>query len=154
MTWLALDAPPITLIHPQDRPLALAVMGLLRYRLAQPGAGPRRASGAATDGYERLLRRLLDLADGDPPLITAENRDRVISGVWGLLNQIDDRRQAEMLALYHGLAVEPTQPLTYAQAGSVYDLTAAQARRLCQRAVVNLRANGGLAALRERLADA
>jgi hypothetical protein len=145
MTWLTLNAPPLTLINPEDRPLALGVMGLLHYRLPEATARP------PADGYERLLRRLLDVAGDQPPLIRPEKRDRAIAGTWALLSQVRDRRQAEMLALYYGLAAEPTRPLTFAQAGSVYDLSAAQARRLCRQAEAHLQANPGLAELRREL---
>jgi hypothetical protein len=152
MTWLTLNAPPLTLINPEDRPLALGVMGLLHYRLPEAAARPpRRGARPPADGYERLLRRLLDVAGDQPPLIRPERRDRAIAGTWALLRQVRDRRQAEMLALYYGLAAEPTRPLTFAQAGSVYDLSAAQARRLCQQAEAHLRAHPGLAELRREL---
>jgi hypothetical protein len=150
MTWLALDAPPITLIHPDHRPLALGVMGLLRYRLPE-SAHARRGSTRGGDGYERLLRRLFEVDEAAPPLIRPEKRDAAVAGVWALLSQVPERREAEMLALYHGLAVEPTRPLTLAQAGSVYSLTADQARRLCQHAEAHLRELPGLAALRRQL---
>jgi hypothetical protein len=130
MTWLALDAPPITLIHPDHRPLALGVMGLLRYRFPEVVDRPRRARGPWSDGYERLLRRLYDLDDGSPAVIRPEQREVAIAGVWRLLAGIADHRRAETLALYYGMAVEPTSPLTYAQAGSVYELSAGRARRL------------------------
>jgi hypothetical protein len=152
MTWLALDAPPITLIHPNHRPLALGVMGLLRYRLPEVTTRPSRARGPWSDGYERLLRRLYGLDDEAPAVIQPARREVAIAGVWRLLAGIADRRRAEMLALYHGLAVEPTRPLTYAQAGSVYELNAGQARRLCQAAEADLRADPGLADLRRQLA--
>lgn len=153
MTWLTLNAPPLTLINPQDRPLALSVMGLLHYRLPEVAVtGPRRVAGQPADGYERLLRRLLGIAGDQPPLIRPEKRDQAIAGIWALLSHVNDRRQAEMLALYYGLATEPTRPLTFAQAGSVYDLTAAQARRLCRQAEAHLRADPALAELLRQLA--
>ena len=153
MTWLALDAPPITLIHPDHRPLALGVMGLLRYRLPEVAARPHQPRGPWSGmGNERLLRRLFQLNDEALAVIGPQRREVAIAGVWRLLAGIADRRRAEMLALYHGLAVEPTRPLTYAQAGSVYDLTAAQARRLCGAAEADLRAAPGLAELRQQLA--
>jgi hypothetical protein len=154
MTWLALDAPPITLIHPDHRPLALGVMGLLRYRLPEASERPRASGRRWTDGYERLLRRLFDLDDDAPPVIRPDKRIAAIAGVWALLAGIADRRRSEMVALYYGLAVEPTRPLTYAQAGSVYELTADQARRLCQSAEADLRADPGLDQLRQQLARA
>ncbi|MCC6629506.1 MAG: hypothetical protein IT340_19170 [Chloroflexi bacterium] len=151
MTWLALDAPPITLIHPDHRPLALGVMGLLRYRLPE-NAHARRSTSRWGDGYERLLRRVCEVGDEAPALIRPEKRDVAVAGVWALLNQLGDRRQAEMVALYYGLAVEPTRPLTLAQAGSVYSLTPAQARRLCLAGETALRTSSGLAGLRRQLA--
>jgi hypothetical protein len=151
MTWLALDVPPITLIHPDHRPLALGVMGLLRYRLPE-NAHARRTGSRWSDGYERLLRRVCQVGEDEPALVRPEKRDAAVAGVWALLNQVSDRRQAEMLALYYGLAVEPTRPLTLAQAGSVYDLTPARARRLIVSGEAALRSSAGLAALRRQIA--
>ena len=82
MTWLALDAPPITLIHPDHRPLALGVMGLLRYRLPEASERPRLSGRRWSDGYERLLRRLADLDDVAPAVIRPEKRETAIAGVW------------------------------------------------------------------------